>query len=390
MSTSSSTPDRIYLSPPHLDGLERRFVEEAFDTNWIAPLGPHVDAFEREFAKAVGAPHAVALSSGTAALHLALRLAGVGRGDEVLVSTFTFCASVNPILYQGARPVFVDSETKSWNVDPALLAETLERKAQQGRLPKAVVVVHLYGQCADLDPILAACQRYEVPLIEDAAEALGATYRGQAAGTFGQAGVFSFNGNKIITTSGGGMLVTADGELAAHARKLATQAREPAPHYQHEEVGYNYRLSNVLAGIGRGQLRVLDHRVTARRRTFAFYEKRLGALPGVTFMPEAPWGRSNRWLTCCLIDPAAFGVDREGIRQALEAQNIEARPLWKPMHLQPVYADYEAVGGRVSEHLFERGLCLPSGSSLTDSDRERIARIVERVHEPLRRRTTGR
>ena len=373
--------DRIYLSPPHLGDDEFRFVEEAFDTNWVAPVGPHVDAFEREFAEAVGAEHAVALSSGTAALHLALRLAGVATDDEVLVSTLTFCASVNPILYEGGRPTFIDSETRSWNLDPNLVEDVLRARDQASRRPAALVAVHLYGQTADLDPIVDLCERYGVPLIEDAAEALGATYKGRAPGTFGESGIFSFNGNKIITTSGGGMLVTADADLAAHARKLATQARDNAPHYEHSEVGFNYRLSNVLAGIGRGQLRVLDDRVDARRANFAYYEAHLGDLPGVAFMPEADWGRASRWLTCLTIDPEAFGASREDVRLALEAENIEARPVWKPMHRQPVYRDYESVGGAVADRLFERGLCLPSGSSLTAADRERIVALVRGVHE---------
>jgi pyridoxal phosphate-dependent aminotransferase EpsN len=294
---------RMFLSPPHLSGLEQQYVADAFATNWVTPLGPHVDAFEREFAEVVGADHAVALSSGTAALHLALQLAGVGPGDEVLASTLTFVASVNPIAYLGAKPVFIDSEASSWNMDPVLLEETLEQKARAGRLPKAVVVVHLYGQSANLDPIVAACARHEIPLIEDAAEALGASYKGRAPGTFGAAGIYSFNGNKIITTAGGGMLVTPDGALATHARKLATQARDPAPHYEHSEIGYNYRLSNVLAAIGRGQLKVLEERVAARRRNFALYAEALGDLPGIAFMPEAAWGTHTRWLTTLTIDP---------------------------------------------------------------------------------------
>lgn len=367
---------RIYLSPPHMSGRELDFVHEAFETNWIAPLGPNVDAFEAEFCAAVGAPHALALSSGTAALHLALMLAGVSTGDEVLVSTLTFSASANPVVYLGARPTFIDSEARSWNMDPDLLAETLEKRARAGRLPKAVVLVHIYGQTADLEPILAACRRYGVPLIEDAAEALGADYHGRAAGTFDLAGVYSFNGNKIITTSGGGMLVSADQALIDHARKLATQAREPAPHYQHAEIGYNYRMSNLLAGVGRGQLRVLEERVAARRRNFDYYRQALGDLPGLTFQPEAPWGRHTRWLTCLTIDPALFGADREAVRLALERDNIEARPVWKPMHLQPVFAECDYIGSHVAQRLFENGLCLPSGSSLTEEELERICAII--------------
>jgi dTDP-4-amino-4,6-dideoxygalactose transaminase len=371
--------DRIYLSPPHLSGHEQQYVGEVFASNWIAPLGPQVDAFEAEFAATVGASHALALSSGTAALHLALIHQGVGPGDEVLVSTLTFSASANPIVYLGARPVFVDSELVSWNLDPALVCEVIQRKARLGKPPKAIILVHLYGQSADLDPILEVCARYGVAVIEDAAEALGATYRGRSPGTLGWAGAFSFNGNKIITTSGGGMLVSEDGEFIAHARKLAQQARDPAPHYEHSEIGYNYRLSNVLAGIGRGQLEVLGERVRRKREIFAAYRQLLGDLPGIAFMPEAPWGIATRWLTVLTVDPAHFGATREDIRQALEAENIESRPLWKPMHLQPVFRDCEAVGGAVSERLFEDGLCLPSGTALREADLERVAEVVRKL-----------
>ncbi len=377
-------PTRIHLSSPHMGGTEQALVAEAFASNWIAPLGPHVDGFEAEFAAAVGTPHAAALSSGTAALHLALKLVGVGAGDEVLVSSLTFSASVNPIVYLGARPVFIDSERSSWNMDPALLEETLEARARAGRLPKAVLLVHLYGQSADIDPILAACERHGVVLVEDAAEALGATYHGRTPGTFGRVGIYSFNGNKIITTSGGGMLVSDDEGLVAHARKLATQARDPAPHYEHTEIGYNYRLSNVLAAIGRGQLQVLEDRVRARRANFDFYADALGGLPGIEFMPEAPWGRHSRWLTTLTIDPAAFGADREEVRLALDAGNIEARPVWKPMHMQPVFSHCETVGGAVAEDLFARGLCLPSGSNLARADVERVAEGVREVHRGAR------
>lgn len=367
---------RIFLSAPHMSGSEQNYVKDAFDSNWIAPLGPNVDAFEREFCAKVGAPHAAALSSGTAALHLSLILTGVKQNDEVIVSTLTFSASVNPIIYQGAHPVFIDSERASWNMDPVLLEEALEQRARVDQLPKAVVVVHLYGQSANLEPILAVCNRHGIPVVEDAAEALGATYRGRSPGTLGQTGIYSFNGNKIITTSGGGMLVSSDEALIAKARRLATQARDPAPHYQHSEIGYNYRMSNVLAGIGRGQLQVLEQRVEARRRNFDLYVEGLRDLPGLEFMPEAPWGRHTRWLTCLTVDPSEFGVDREGVRLALEAEHIEARPVWKPMHLQPVFAGYQCVGGNVAEDLFERGLCLPSGSNLTDSDIHRVVATI--------------
>ncbi|HEX8431015.1 MAG TPA: aminotransferase class I/II-fold pyridoxal phosphate-dependent enzyme [Longimicrobium sp.] len=374
-----TAPDRIFLSSPHMGGGEEAFVAEAFATNWIAPLGPHVDAFEAEFCEKTGAGHAAAVSSGTAALHLALILCGVGPGDEVVVSTLTFSASVNPIVYQGATPIFVDSERGSWNVDPALLAEAVEARVAAGRKPKAVMLVHLYGQSADIDPVLAVCERHGIALIEDAAEALGATYRGRTPGTFGRFGIFSFNGNKIITTSGGGMLVSDDGDAIAHARKLATQARDAAPHYQHSEIGYNYRLSNVLAAIGRGQLRVLDDRVAARQRNFAYYAEALADLPGWEMMPEAEWGTHSRWLTCLTIDPAEFGADREEVRVALEAENIEARPVWKPMHMQPVFAMHPVFGGEVAEALFLRGLCLPSGSNLSESDLERVVGAIRAV-----------
>ena len=369
---------RIYLSPPHMSGLEQKFVQDAFTSNWIAPLGPHVDAFEQEFCDLIGANYAVALTSGTAAIHLALILAGVGPGDEVLVSTLTFAASVNPIVYLGAKPVFIDSEPTSWNMDPNLLAETVAVKVRRGKPPKAVVLVHLYGQSADIDPILNICRQYNIPLIEDAAEVLGATYKGRSPGTFGKAGIFSFNGNKIITISGGGMLVSDDEEFINHARKLATQARDPAPHYEHSEIGYNYRLSNVLAAIGRGQLRVLKDRVVARRRVFDHYRKSLGDIPGIAFMPEAPWGRCSRWLTVITIDPEQFGADREQVRVALEAENIESRPVWKPMHLQPIFRKCEYIGNGIAEELFEKGLCLPSGTAMAKSEQQRVIDIIRK------------
>jgi pyridoxal phosphate-dependent aminotransferase EpsN len=366
----------MYLSSPHMGGDERALVMDAFDTNWIAPLGPHVDAFERELAERVQVPHAAALSSGTAAIHLGLRLLGVQRGDDVWCSSLTFSASANPIVYEGANPVFVDSDRESWNMDPALLAQALDDAARAGRLPKVVIVVDLYGQSADWDPIVAACARHGVAILEDAAEALGASYKGRPCGGFGAVGAFSFNGNKIITTSGGGMLVAADKALVERARFLATQARDPAPHYEHSTIGFNYRLSNVCAAIGRGQLRVLDERVAARRRVFARYHEALSSLPGLHFMPEPAWGRANRWLTCLTVDPAAAGCTREDIRLALLAKDIEARPVWKPMHLQPVFAGCRAIGGAVAEDLFAHGLCLPSGSNLTDSELDEVIAIV--------------
>lgn len=369
---------RLYLSPPDIRGREREFVADAFDTNWIAPLGPHVDAFEREIAAVVGRQHAVALSSGTAALHLAVRMLGIGEGDEVLVSSLTFSATVNAVVYERAQPVFIDSTRESWNVDPRLLAEELERCGRGSRLPKAVIAVDLYGQCADYDPIVAVCERWGVPLIEDAAEALGASYQGRPAGSFGMMAAFSFNGNKIITTSGGGMLVADDERWAKQARFLATQARDPAPHYEHSQIGFNYRMSNVAAAIGRGQLETLAQRVAARRQNFEWYVELLGDLPGIEFMPEASYGRCTRWLTCLTIQPKLFGATREDVRLALEAENIEGRPVWKPMHLQPVFAGCRAIGGAVSEELFEKGLCLPSGSNLSRADVERVAGVVRR------------
>ena len=369
---------RIYLSPPHMGGEELRFVQEAFESNWVAPAGPHLDAFEREFCQAVGIAHAVALSSGTAALHLALQLAGVGPGDEVFCSDLTFVASASPIVYLGARPVFVDSDRNTWNMDPDLVSEAMSQKTRKGKLPKALILVHLYGQSADVDPILQCCREYGVALIEDAAEVLGAAYKGRSAGASGLFGAFSFNGNKIITTSGGGMLVSADEGLINKARFLANQAREPVVHFEHRVLGYNYRLSNVLAGIGRGQLRVLRDRVEARRRIFASYREYLEDLPGIEFMPEAGYGRSTRWLTCLTVDPKAFGCDREAVRQALEEENIEARPVWKPMHLQPVFSGIECVGGAVSEDLFGKGLCLPSGTGMSTEDLGRVVGVVRR------------
>ena len=378
-------PDsRIYLSPPHMGSEEMALLQEAFASNWIAPLGPHVNAFEREFAEAVQSRNAVALASGTAAVHLALELAGVSRGDRVVCSTLTFIASANPIVYCGATPIFVDSDLRSWNMDPGLLAEELEVSCRRGFPPKAVILVHVYGQSADIDPILDACERHGVTLIEDAAEALGAAYKGRAPGTFGRFGIYSFNGNKIITTSGGGMLVCADQQLAVRARFLATQARDPAPHYQHSTIGYNYRMSNLLAAVGRGQLRLLPDRVQRRRRNFEYYDRALRGVPGITFMPEAPFGVATRWLTVILVDPTQFGATREDVRAHLELLNLESRPLWKPLHLQPIFAGCRIVGGPVAEGLFEKGLCLPSGSQMTTGD---LSRVVEGVlATPGRRR----
>jgi dTDP-4-amino-4,6-dideoxygalactose transaminase len=367
---------RIYLSPPQIGPDERELLLDALDSNWIAPLGPHVDAFEQELAALSQVKAAAALSSGTAALHVALQLAGVERGDPVFCSSFTFAASAFPILYCGATPIFIDSDAATWNMDPALLEDALRDAAAANRLPKAVIVVDLYGQCADYEPLLALCRKHGVTLIEDAAESLGATYRGKPAGSFGAMSVLSFNGNKIITTSGGGMLLSDDETLIARARFLSTQARDPAAHYQHSTVGYNYRMSNLLAAVGRAQVRSLPERVAARRAIFARYRDAFAGLPGIGFMPEAPYGSSNRWLSCITVDPEDFGADRETIRLALERADIEARPVWKPMHLQPLFEGCRVHGGAVSASLFERGLCLPSGSSLMREEQDRVIEIV--------------
>jgi dTDP-4-amino-4,6-dideoxygalactose transaminase len=363
---------RIYLSPPHLTGRELELLRHAIESNWIAPLGPHVDAFERELAELAGVPHALALSSGTAALHLALLVLGIGPGDEVACSTFTFAASANPVRYVGASPVFVDADSTTWTMDPALLERALAERPHV----RAVLAVDVYGQCCDYDAISDVCARHGTTLIQDAAESVGATYREQASGGQGALAAFSFNGNKILTTSSGGALLSQNAEWIAHARKLSTQAREDAPHYEHVELGFNYRLSNLLAAVGRAQLDALTDRVAARRRVNERYRELLDGVPGVSFMPEAPYGRGNLWLTCILIKPSAFGADREGVRLALAADEVESRPLWKPMHLQPIYAGCPTYGGEVSAGLFDCGLCLPSGSALTDDDQRRIVETM--------------
>lgn len=362
---------RILLSVPHMEGHEEAYVREAFASNWLSTVGPNIDAFEREFSEVVGAP-SVALGSGTAAIHLGLRLLGVGPGDEVFSPTLTFVASVNPIVYLGARPVFIDSDRSSWNMDPQLLRDALKAKAAKNRLPKAVIVVHLYGQSADLAPILESCARYDVPVLEDAAEALGTLYQGRQVGTFGHVGAFSFNGNKIITTTGGGMLVARDRALVDKARFWSTQARDPSVAYHHTEMGYNYRLSNVLAGIGRGQLQVLEKRVEQRRAIAFRYRDGLAGVPGIELMPQAPYGRHTNWLSVFLVDQQRFGVDRDALLKKLDEANIEARPVWKPMHLQPLYASSECVGGDVATDLFRRGICLPSSSSLQPTEQSKI------------------
>jgi pyridoxal phosphate-dependent aminotransferase EpsN len=368
---------RIHLSVPHMGTSEARHVGAAFASNWVSTVGPQLEAFEGAFAARAGRP-ALAVASGTAAIHLGLRLLGVGAGDEVLVSDLTFVASVNPIRYLGATPAFVDSDPATWMMSPALLAEALEERARRGRAPRAVVVVHLYGQCADMDPILAACRRHDVPVLEDAAEALGATYRGRPAGTLGELGAFSFNGNKIITCSGGGMLV-GSAERLARARHWSTQAREARAEYHHVELGYNYRLSNVLAGIGLGQLEVLDARVAQRRAVFERYRAGLADVPGLTPMPEAAYGTSTRWLSCFLVDAEALGATRDELLAALAAADVEARPVWKPMHLQPLYAGCDRHGGDVAAGLYARGVCLPSSSSLPPDDQDRVIEVIRRL-----------
>ncbi|MBU1804115.1 MAG: DegT/DnrJ/EryC1/StrS family aminotransferase [Gammaproteobacteria bacterium] len=370
----------ILLSTPHMGVQELEFINQAFDTNWIAPLGPNVDAFERELAEKVGIGHAAALSSGTAAIHLALLMLGVGVGDRVFCSSLTFVASANPILYQGAEPVFIDSEPSSWNMSPQALALAFEAAAREGRLPKAVVVVNLYGQSADMDPILALCDEYGVPLIEDAAESLGATYKGRASGTFGKMGIYSFNGNKIITTSGGGMLVSEDVALIDKARFYATQARDAAPWYQHSCIGFNYRMSNVLAGIGRGQLQVLNERVDQRRAVFERYSSGGMVVSGFEWMPEASFGRSTRWLTSGVFD-AESGVDVQRLIERMADHRIEARRVWKPLHLQPLFEGCQYFphdeNTSVSDALFERGICLPSGSNMSEYEQERVMKVFE-------------
>ncbi|HEY8397933.1 MAG TPA: aminotransferase class I/II-fold pyridoxal phosphate-dependent enzyme [Flavihumibacter sp.] len=369
---------KIWLSSPHMGGTEIKYVNEAFDTNWIAPLGPNVDLFEKDLASFTGVAHAAALSSGTAALHLALILLGVQQDDFVICQSMTFSASANPIRYQDAIPVFVDSEPETWNMDPNALEEAIRYCLGKNKKPKAIIPVHLYGMPAKMSEIREIADRYSIPIVEDAAEALGSTYQNQACGSFGTLGVLSFNGNKIITTSGGGALISNDESLIKKARFLATQARDAAPHYQHSEIGYNYRMSNVLAGIGRGQMEVLNDRVNQRRANFERYQILLKGVPGLDFQPESPKSFSNRWLTTMTIDPVQTkGIDRETIRLAMEKEEIETRPLWKPMHMQPVFADFPYFGGQVAENLFRNGLCLPSGSNLTEPEWERISTLLK-------------
>ena len=383
---------RIWLSLAHMGGREQKFIQEAFDTNWVVPLGPNVNAFEkalRDFLIENGklnveneGKQVVALSAGTAALHLGLILLGVGEGDEVICQSFTFSASANPIAYLGATPVFVDSEVDTWNMDPVLLEEAIKDRVEKiGRLPKAIIPVHLYGMPGKLDEILEVANRYKIPVLEDSAEALGSEYKGRKCGTFGEYAALSFNGNKIITTSGGGALVCPSEERAKRALFYATQARERAPHYQHEKIGYNYRMSNICAGIGRGQMFVLDEHIARRREIHDLYVKLLAGVKGVKVMcqPEGGDFNSNYWLTCITVDPEEAGFTREDVRLALDADNIESRPLWKPMHLQPVFKDAPFYGNGTSERLFEIGLCLPSGPTLTDEDIERVTKVVRQL-----------
>jgi dTDP-4-amino-4,6-dideoxygalactose transaminase len=364
---------KIWLSSPHMGGGEMKYIQEAFDTNWIAPLGPNVTAFENELAKYLGVKHVAALSSGTAAIHLALIILGVKAGDEVISSSFTFSATVNPIAYQGAIPILIDSEEESWNMDPELLEKAILDRIARGKKPKAIIVVHLYGTPAKIIELINIAKKYEIPVIEDAAEALGSKYNGKACGTFGDMGILSFNGNKIITTSGGGALISNNIDYIQKARFLATQARDKAPHYQHSQIGYNYRMSNVLAGIGRGQLEVIEERVAKRRLNFDFYCNNLKHLKGVSFLQINEPFFTNRWLTTILIDPTKTkGISCYDIHLALEKENIETRPLWKPMHLQPIFNNCPVYINGASEKLFNFGLCLPSGSNLSDQDLDRI------------------
>jgi dTDP-4-amino-4,6-dideoxygalactose transaminase len=379
------TNKRIYLSSPHMSGGEMKYIDQAFAQNWVSPLGPNVDAFEESLTKYCGVKHAAALSSGTAAIHLALIILGIKSGDEVIASSFTFSATVNPIVYQGATPILIDSEPGTWNMDPELLEKAIQgRRAQgAGHRVKVIIVVHLYGMPANMQDILKIAEKNDIPVIEDAAEALGSRYMGKAAGSFGKMAVLSFNGNKIITTSGGGALISNDNELVSKARFLATQARDRAPHYQHSQIGYNYRMSNILAGIGRGQMEVIEDRVKRRRDTFSFYKKNLDKYEGIKFVEEPDESYfSNRWLTTVLIDPTKTGITHEDLQKNLEKDKIETRPLWKPMHLQPVFSSCPSYLNGVSEKLFSKGLCLPSGSNMSDDDRMRVLdSIIKNLHK---------
>ncbi len=371
---------RIWLSPPHMGGTEINYIHEAFTTNWIAPLGPNVDGFEKDLSLYTNVTDTAVLDSGTAAIHLALIILGVKSCDEVICQSFTFSASANPIAYLGATPIFIDSEHDTWNIDPNLLEEAIKSRISKGKKPKAIILVHLYGMPAKIDEIKSIADKYEIPLIEDAAEALGSRYKDKHVGTFGDMGIFSFNGNKIITTSGGGALISNNEEYIKKARFLATQARDDAPHYEHSEIGFNYRMSNIIAGIGRGQMEVMDERVIIRRNNFELYRKELSKFEGIRFLLEPENSFSNRWLTTIIVDPVKTnGITREDIRFELEKENIESRPLWKPMHLQPVFKDAPHYSNGTSESLFKDGLCLPSGSNLSENDFERIFLIINNL-----------
>ncbi len=373
MTENKAIKDKIWLASPHMsdEGYEMKYIQEAFDSNWVAPLGPNVNEFEKELASKVGAKHAAALTSGTGAIHLALKAAGVGEGDIVFCPTLTFSATANPIIYQNATPVFIDSDYETWNMNPKALEAAFEK---YGDKVKAVLVVHLYGLSADMDKIMEICSRYNVTVIEDAAESLGAYYKGKHTGTFGEFGAFSFNGNKIITTSGGGMLVSNDEEKIKKVRFWSTQSRDAARHYQHSELGFNYRMSNVVAGIGRGQLKVLDQRVAKKKYIFEFYKKELGQLESVNFMPINDWNEPNYWLSVMTLKGSVRPLD---VMEVLEKENIESRPVWKPMHMQPFFTEYDYVGDDVSEKLFENGVCLPSDTKMTDEDLELICEIIK-------------
>jgi len=375
---------RIYLSPPHLSGLEKEFLQEALDSNWIAPLGPQVDSFEQEIVQYLGVKSAVALSSGTAALHLALRISGVKSGDMVLCPSLTFSSSANVILYESAIPVFIDADPRTWNLDPFTLERAIDSFKKRNLLLKALITVDLYGQSEDYDIILDICKKNNIVVIEDAAEALGSEYKKMKCGSFGNAGILSFNGNKIVTTSGGGMLVSNDEEFVEQARFLSTQAREPGIHYEHKELGYNYRMSNLLAAVGRGQIAVLDERVKLKQDIFSRYKSALDHIVGLEFMPMASYGMSNCWLTTLLINEDIAGFNRDFVIAELEKENIESRPVWKPMHLQPLYKEFEyfiSEKGDISQMLFNNGLCLPSGTSLSIDDQERIIDIILSINK---------
>ena len=370
---------KIWLSSPNMGGSEKDFVKQAFDENWVSPVGPNIDGFEKDICKYNNINHAAALSSGTSGIHLALILLGVQSGDEVLCSSFTFSASANPIRYQLATPIFVDSEEETWNIDPILLEKAIIDRTKNGNKPKALILVHLYGVSAKMDEILSICKKYEIPIIEDAAEALGSLYKGKALGTFGKFGVYSFNGNKIITTSGGGMLVSNDEELIEKSKFLSTQARDKAPHYQHSHIGYNYRMSNICAGIGRGQMQVLNLRVSQKRKIRSFYEKIFDGIEGVNVLKGNSNSFSNAWLSCILIDPEKIGFGREKLRLAFEKDNIEARPLWKPMHLQPVFENFPSYLNGVSQQLFSQGLCLPSDTNMRENEFKRVEKVINKL-----------